>query len=44
MNLVHRWCCSSQYWAHGVEHQLLPWSLAGVAVADGRQRWRAVKP
>ncbi len=30
MNLVHRLCCSSQYWARKVEHKLLPWTLAGV--------------
>jgi len=34
MNLVHRWCCSSQHWARGVEHTLLPWSLSGVDLGD----------
>ena len=34
MNLVHRLCCSSQYWARSVEHKLLPWTLAGVDLGD----------
>lgn len=27
MNVLHRWCCSSRYWADAVEHRLLPWAL-----------------
>lgn len=34
MNLVHRLCCSSQYWARSVEHKLLPWALADVDLGD----------
>lgn len=34
MNLVHRLCCSSQYWARGVERELLPWALADVDLGD----------
>lgn len=34
MNLVHRLCCSSPYWARSVEHKLLPWALAGVDLGD----------
>lgn len=34
MNLVHRLCCRSQYWARSVEHKLLPWALAGVDLGD----------
>ena len=34
MNLVHRLCCSSQYWARSVEHKLLPWSLHGVELGE----------
>lgn len=34
MNLVHRWCCSSRYWARSVERTLLPWALAGVNLGD----------
>lgn len=34
MNLVHRLCCSSQYWARSVERKLLPWALAGVDLGD----------
>ncbi len=30
MNLVHRVCCSSQFWARSVQRQLLPWALADV--------------
>lgn len=30
MNLIHRVCCSSSYWARGVEQKLLPWALTGV--------------
>lgn len=30
MNLVHRLCCSSNYWARSVEQKLLPWALAEV--------------
>lgn len=34
MNLAHRLCCSSRYWARGVQDKLLPWSLAGVDLGD----------
>lgn len=34
MNLVHRLCCSSRYWARSVERQLLPWALADVDLGD----------
>ncbi|MGV0625831.1 class I SAM-dependent methyltransferase [Mycolicibacter minnesotensis] len=34
MNLLHRLCCSSQYWARSVERELLPWSLAEVDLGD----------
>jgi SAM-dependent methyltransferase len=34
MNLCHRLCCSSNYWAKAVERQLLPWALAGVDLGD----------
>lgn len=34
MNLVHRLCCSSQYWARSVERELLPWALADVDLGD----------
>lgn len=30
MNVCHRLCCSSNYWARSVERKLLPWALAGV--------------
>ena len=32
MNLVHRLCCNSEYWAKTVEHKLLPWVLGDVAL------------
>lgn len=34
MNLVHRLCCSSRYWARSVERTLLPWALAEVDLGD----------
>ncbi|CAJ1498864.1 methyltransferase domain-containing protein [[Mycobacterium] kokjensenii] len=34
MNLAHRMCCSSRYWARSVERDLLPWALAGVDLGD----------
>lgn len=34
MNLVHRLCCRSQYWARSVEHKLLPWVLSDVDLGD----------
>jgi SAM-dependent methyltransferase len=30
MNVCHRLCCSSPFWAKAVERQLLPWVLADV--------------
>ena len=32
MNVFHRLCCSSNYWARSVERKLLPWALADVAL------------
>lgn len=34
MNLCHRLCCSSNYWAKTVERQLLPWALEDVDLGD----------
>lgn len=34
MNLVHRLCCSSRYWARSVERDLLPWALADVDLGE----------
>jgi SAM-dependent methyltransferase len=34
MNLMHRWCCSSNYWAKTVEQKLLPWVLRDVELGD----------
>ncbi len=34
MNLCHRWCCSSRYWARTVARDLLPWALAGIDLGD----------
>lgn len=34
VNLVHRLCCRSRYWARSVERDLLPWALAGVDGGD----------
>jgi SAM-dependent methyltransferase len=34
MNLCHRLCCSSNYWAKAVERQLLPWVLAEVQLGE----------
>ncbi len=34
MNVVHRWCCSSQMWARKTESQLLPWALQGVELGE----------
>jgi SAM-dependent methyltransferase len=32
MNVLHRLCCSSNFWAKSVERQLLPWALSDVAL------------
>ena len=34
MNLVHRLCCASNYWAKTVERKLLPWVLRDVDLGD----------
>jgi SAM-dependent methyltransferase len=34
MNLVHRLCCGSNYWARTVEQKLLPWALRDVDLGD----------
>jgi SAM-dependent methyltransferase len=34
MNVLHRWRCSSQGWAHTVRDELLPWALADVELGD----------
>jgi SAM-dependent methyltransferase len=34
MNVVHRLCCSSNYWAKTVERKLLPWALRDVDLGD----------
>ena len=34
MNLVHRLCCGSNYWARAVEQRLLPWALRDVDLGD----------
>lgn len=34
MNLAHRLCCSSGYWAKTVEQKLLPWALRDVRLGD----------
>ena len=34
MNLVHRLCCSSNYWATAVADKLLPWALHDVELGD----------
>jgi len=34
MNLVHRLCCGSVYWATTVEQKLLPWVLRGVDLGE----------
>ncbi|WP_125079182.1 class I SAM-dependent methyltransferase [Mycobacterium sp. P7213] len=34
MNLLHRLCCSSRYWARSVERELLPWALADVDLGE----------
>jgi SAM-dependent methyltransferase len=34
MNLVHRLCCNSEYWAKTVEQKLLPWVLGDVELGD----------
>ncbi len=34
MNLVHRWLCRSERWARKVEHEMLPWTLAGVELGE----------
>ncbi|HZQ32560.1 MAG TPA: class I SAM-dependent methyltransferase [Mycobacterium sp.] len=34
MNLLHRMCCSSDYWARSVEQKLLPWALRDVELGE----------
>ena len=34
MNLVHRLCCDSEYWARTVEQRLLPWVLRDVELGE----------
>jgi ubiquinone/menaquinone biosynthesis C-methylase UbiE len=34
MNLMHRLCCNSNYWAKTVEQKLLPWALRDVELGD----------
>ncbi len=34
MNLGHRLCCSSNYWARTVEEKLLPWALRDVQLGE----------
>jgi len=34
MNLAHAAICSSGWWAKTVEHELLPWGLAGVELGE----------
>jgi SAM-dependent methyltransferase len=34
MNLAHRLCCNSNYWAKTVEQKLLPWVLRDVDLGD----------
>ena len=34
MNVLHRLCCSSNYWAKAVERKLLPWALSDVELGD----------
>jgi ubiquinone/menaquinone biosynthesis C-methylase UbiE len=34
MNLVHRLCCNSEYWAKTVEKKLLPWVLGDAELGD----------
>lgn len=34
MNICHRLCCSSDFWAKAVERQLLPWALTDVDLGD----------
>ena len=34
MNLVHRLCCGSKYWARAVEQRLLPWALRDIDLGD----------
>lgn len=34
MNVLHRLCCSSNYWANSVERRLLPWALADVELGE----------
>jgi ubiquinone/menaquinone biosynthesis C-methylase UbiE len=34
MNRLHNLICSSRWWAHTVEQELLPWALAGVPLGD----------
>ena len=36
MNVLHRLCCSSNYWAKAVERKLLPWALRDVELGDNR--------
>ena len=34
MNVLHRLCCSSNYWAKAVERKLLPWALRDVELGE----------
>ena len=34
MNLAHRLCCNSNYWAKTVEQKLLPWALRDVDLGE----------
>jgi len=34
MNRLHGVICSSSWWARSVEHELLPWGLAGLELGD----------
>ena len=34
MNMLHRLCCSSEFWARGVRRSLLPWALGDVDLGD----------
>ena len=34
MNLCHRLCCSSSYWAKTVARDLLPWALSDIELGD----------
>ncbi len=34
MNMCHRLCCNSNFWAKAVERRLLPWALADVELGE----------